>query len=207
MKIYSKFNQTAFSYLLTSVTLLSLCSCSNPEEKILGKWDISSDCTSKKGTQISYVGSSRATKDGIIRDKGKMKIKSTDAQGRIIEAEIEARAEGTWSITNNKLSQKNTSNEFNVWSVMVNSDSVYSAFSQNNNPQAQILVNGLVEDLKKSAKEHSNSEFEIIQLDDKKLVVKNKSIEHSNNFDPGVCETQEFTRGRYLGPEIEGPGA
>jgi hypothetical protein len=207
MTIYSKFNQTAFRCLFTSLILIPLCSCSNPEEKILGKWDTSSDCTSKKGVHVSYVGSSRALKDGIIKDKGKMKIKSTDAQGRIIEAEIESRSEGTWSITNNKISQKNISNEFSVWSVMVNSNSVYSSFSQNNNPQAQVLVDGLVADLKKSAKEHGNSEFEIIQLDDKKLIVKNKSIEHSNNFDPGVCETQEFTRGVYLGPELEGPGA
>jgi hypothetical protein len=207
MTIYSKFNQTAFRCLFTSLILIPLCSCSNPEEKILGKWDTSSDCTSKKGVHVSYVGSSRALKDGIIKDKGKMKIKSTDAQGRIIEAEIESQSEGTWSITNNKISQKNISNEFSVWSVMVNSNSVYSSFSQNNNPQAQVLVDGLVADLKKSAKEHGNSEFEIIQLDDKKLIVKNKSIEHSNNFDPGVCETQEFTRGVYLGPELEGPGA
>ncbi len=190
MTIHSKFDRTAFRSLLISLILLPLCSCSNPEEKILGKWDTSSDCTSNKGVQISYVGSSRALKDGIIKDKGKIRIKSTDAQGRILEAEIEARTEGTWSIANNKLSQQNISNEFSVWSVMVNSNSIYSAFSQNNNPQAQVLVDGLVADLKKSAKERGKSELEIVRLDDKKLILKDKSIEHSNNFAPGVCETQ-----------------
>jgi hypothetical protein len=207
MIIYSKFNKTVLCYLLTNLILIPLCSCSNPEEKILGKWDTSSDCTSKKGVHIKYAGFSRALKDGTIKDKGKMTIKSTDTQGRIIEAEIEARSEGTWSIANNKLSQQNISNEFSVWSATVNSNSVYSGLSPNNNPEAQVLVSGLVADMKKSAKEHGTNEFEIIRLDDKKLIVKDTSIGHLTDFDPGVCETQEFTRGVYLGPELEGPGA
>lgn len=205
MIIYSKFNRTVFCGLLTNLTLLVLCSCSNPEDKILGKWNTSSNCTSKKGVNINYAGSSRFLKDGTAKDNGQMKIKSTDAEGKNIEIEVNIRAQNTWSIVNNKISQKNIQNEISVWFVRVNSNTVYSGLSNQNNPQSQALADRIVDDLKKSLKAHDANEFEITQLDDKKLIIKDKSVEHSENFDPGICETQEFVRGVYLGAEIEGP--
>jgi hypothetical protein len=201
MQIHTKFNQIVFRSLVTNLTLLALCSCSNPEAKILGDWNTSSNCTSKKGVNIIYTGSQRFAKDETVKDKGKMTIASKDNLGRTIVVDVDVSAESMWSINNNKITDRTISTNYTVRSIVVNSSPVYTYSptvinpSSQNSPQSQALANSIVDELNKSSKEHSVSEFEISQLDNEKLIVKNKSVDYSSNFDPGVCETQQYTRG------------
>jgi hypothetical protein len=205
MKIYRNFNKTFFRYVLTNLTLLTLCSCNNPSEKILGDWTTSSNCTSKKGVTVNYVGFQKFSKDEIVKDKGTMTIQSTDPQGRVVGTEVDVFAESYWSIDNKKIHQKNISTSYNVRSIKINSSPVYTQEAMiinsngniptsQNSPQAVSLAASIVDEMNKTSKEYNDSDFELVQIDDEKLIVKNKSIEHLNNFDPGVCETQTYTR-------------
>jgi hypothetical protein len=205
MKINTTLDKTVFRILVANLIILNLCSCSNQEAKILGDWSTDSNCTSKKGVNINYVGAQRFSKDEIVKDKGKMIIATKDSLGRSLGAEVDVKAESYWSISNNKITQRTVSTNYTARSLTLNGSPIYTNSATlisprpQNSPESQALANSIEAELNKSSKEHSTNEVEIIQLDDEKLIVKNKSVEHSNNFDPGVCDTQTFTRGGSSG--------
>jgi hypothetical protein len=194
MNASNKFDRIEFRCLAASLTLVLLCSCSGPKEKILGKWETKYNCTSKKGEKISYVGTQEFSKDGIVKDDGLLSVQVTDPQGRVVDTGISSRTTATWEIDDNKVSQKITNANFWTESIKVNSVSIYERTDMNNSIQSAILAHGIQDKMQEAIKAHNTHKYPIVKLDDKKLIVKDTSLEHLDNFDPGVCENLEYEK-------------